>query len=411
MTTEPIGTYRGFSVRDRFKMPEAPGLPMFAEDHAQEFLDRIKERSAEFIALPEVGITTNGTPLPGLFPIQQTGVSTAPIREAADAFIRTLSEAQRAEALFPVDAPEWGHWGNPFETPNGTSFAHMTDAQRDAGLALLRASLSENGFETTRNAMKLNHSLGELIGDTEILGEWRYSLLIFGTPSDRDPWGWQIQGHHLIVNCFILGDQLVLTPNFVGAEPAIADEGKYAGTTVLQEEQNSGLELVRALRPEQRGKAILFPSTRTEDIPPERFFGGDGRIDVGAFKDNIIVPYEGIAGEEMSAGQHELLLNVVRSFIGRIRPGHAEIRMDEIRRHLAATHFAWMGGTDDDSVFFFKVHSPVVLIEFDHQRGVFLDNDEPERFHIHSIVRTPNGNDYGRDLLRQHYQLSHTRNP
>ncbi len=113
----------------------------------------------------------------------------------------------------------------------------------------------------------------------------------------------------------------------------------------------------------------------------------------------------------MSAGQHELLLNLVQSFIGRIRPGHAEIRMDEIRKHLAETHFAWMGGTDDDSVFFYKVHSPVVLIEFDHQRGVFLNNVQPERFHIHSIVRTPNGNDYGRDLLRQHYLLSHTKNP
>jgi hypothetical protein len=26
-------------------------------------------------------------------------------------------------------------------------------------------------------------------------------------------------------------------------------------------------------------------------------------------------------------------------------------------------------------------------------------------------VRTPNGNDYGKDLLRQHYELGHHRNP
>jgi hypothetical protein len=31
------------------------------------------------------------------------------------------------------------------------------------------------------------------------------------------------------------------------------------------------------------------------------------------------------------------------------------------------------------------------------------DNDAPSRDHIHTVVRTPNGNDYGRDLLRQHY--------
>jgi hypothetical protein len=27
----------------------------------------------------------------------------------------------------------------------------------------------------------------------------------------------------------------------------------------------------------------------------------------------------------------------------------------------------------------------------------------PGKAHIHSVVRTPNGNDYGKDLLRQHY--------
>jgi Protein of unknown function (DUF3500) len=55
----------------------------------------------------------------------------------------------------------------------------------------------------------------------------------------------------------------------------------------------------------------------------------------------------------------------------------------------------------------------VVLIEFDHQQGVVLNNNEPERFHVHAIVRTPNGNDYGMDLLRLHYETSphHRRAP
>ena len=44
-----------------------------------------------------------------------------------------------------------------------------------------------------------------------------------------------------------------------------------------------------------------------------------------------------------------------------------------------------------------------MLIEFDHQPGIVYANDEPTRDHIHTVVRTPNGNDYGKDLLRQHY--------
>ncbi len=76
----------------------------------------------------------------------------------------------------------------------------------------------------------------------------------------------------------------------------------------------------------------------------------------------------------------------------------------------AETYFAWMGGFGEDSVFYYRVHSPVMLVEFDHQRGIVFDNDEPSRNHIHTVVRTPNGNDYGRDLLRQHHeQFDHSR--
>ncbi len=85
--------------------------------------------------------------------------------------------------------------------------------------------------------------------------------------------------------------------------------------------------------------------------------------------------------------------------------------MKEVERHLADTRFAWIGGTEAESVFYYRIHSPVVLIEFDHQRPANLsrlasDPRQPTRQHIHAVVRTPNGNDYGKDLLRQHH-LSH----
>jgi hypothetical protein len=81
--------------------------------------------------------------------------------------------------------------------------------------------------------------------------------------------------------------------------------------------------------------------------------------------------------------------------------------MDEVMRHTSETHFSWIGASGPDDTFYYKVHSPVILIEFDHHSGVALDNPHPEKFHVHTLVRTPNGNDYGRDLLRQHYELSH----
>jgi len=83
--------------------------------------------------------------------------------------------------------------------------------------------------------------------------------------------------------------------------------------------------------------------------------------------------------------------------------------MDEVKKHLDDTRFAWIGGTSDDSVFYYRIHSPVIIIEFDHQRPIALGGrgSPPTRDHIHAVIRTPNGNDYGKDLLRQHLAKEH----
>jgi hypothetical protein len=72
-----------------------------------------------------------------------------------------------------------------------------------------------------------------------------------------------------------------------------------------------------------------------------------------------------------------------------MQSGHAALKMDEVKRHLDQTYFAWAGETRDDSVYYYRVHSPVILIVFDHQRGVAFDNETPSRHHIHTIVRLP----------------------
>jgi hypothetical protein len=126
-----------------------------------------------------------------------------------------------------------------------------------------------------------------------------------------------------------------------------------------------------------------------------------------ALKDNLVLDHAGIAASELNPSQRELLLDVITEFVSNVREGHARIRMGEVRAHLDETWFAWIGETGPDSVFYYRIHSPVILIEFDHQRPVFLPGDAPSRMHVHTVVRTPNGNDYGKDLLRQHYAQHH----
>jgi hypothetical protein len=83
--------------------------------------------------------------------------------------------------------------------------------------------------------------------------------------------------------------------------------------------------------------------------------------------------------------------------------------MREVLAHDSSTYFGWIGDATPGGVFYYRVHSPVILIEFEHQAGVMFDNDVPTRNHVHTVVRTPNGNDYGIDLLRQHHERHHQR--
>mgnify|MGYP000032299076 FL=1 len=243
--------------------------------------------------------------------------------------------------------------------------------------------------------MKLNESIREITGSDEELGEWLYWLSILGEPSLDEPWGWQIDGHHLNVNCFLLGGQMVMTPMFMGSEPVAVDVGKYAGTRVFQAEESTGLNLARTLSVEQRRKAIL-----SEDVPSGVF--------TAAFRDNFELRYEGVRFDDLTSQQQALMFELIGTYVNRMRSDQAQLKLDEIKQHLNQTYFAWMGGTEEESVFYYRVHSPVILIEFDHQNGIFLDNDTASRNHIHTVVRTPNGNDYGKDLLRQHRESNHS---
>ena len=296
-----------------------------------------------------------------------------------------------------MDSDAWHRWSNihVFLMRHGAMMESMAQDQRDLAFGLLREGFSPSGFELARNIMKLNDSIREITGSDEELGEGLYWLSVLGEPSLDEPWGWQFDGHHLNVNCFLLGGQMVMTPMFMGSEPVAVEIGKHAGTRVFQTEEGTALNLARTLSAEQRSKAIV-----SDEVPSGIF--------TGAFRDNFEMRHEGIKFDDLSSHQQALMFDLIGTYINRMRFDHAHLKMDEIRQHLVGTHFAWMGGTDEDSVFYYRVHSPVILIEFDHQNGIFLDNDEPSRNHIHTVVRTPNGNDYGKDLLRQHTeQVNH----
>ncbi len=370
-----------------------PSTPAKHPFDLPEGLQRQLARAKANMEAPFKGITADGHARAGLYPLRKTGMSVQPIIDAADTFLAALTPNERATASFDVDSVEWRNWSNihPYLCRHGVCLDDLNDHQKHAALTLVRASLSAAGYATARDVMKLNEHIREITGRDAEYSEWYYWMSIFGTPSAMAPWGWQIDGHHLIINCFVLGDQLVMTPTFMGSEPVNAEFGRYAGTRAFHEEEAKGFALMYALTMTQQQKARIGM-----DLP--------GDVLTSGFRDNAEIKAEGISYGELSPNQQRLLVSLVETYVGRIRPGHAEIRLEEVKEHLPDTAFAWIGPCDEASPFYYRIYSPVLLIEFDHQSGIALDNDAPSRQHIHTVVRTPNGNDYGKDLLRQHYE-------
>ncbi len=358
-----------------------------------QVLDRgaqLQEQQNQGVADAFRGVTTDGGVIPGLFEIRSTGVSTEPVRAAAEAFLDGLDEGQRARTMFGLDDSEWRRWDNRPRVPRqGVGFDEMSTGQRELAFALFEASLSARGLDQVENIMKLNETLAEMRNDWDVFGHWLYWMTVMGTPSETEPWGWQLDGHHLIVNYFVLGDQVVMTPVFMGSEPVRAEAGQFQGTVVLQEVQDKGLALFAALNGQQQDRARIAGGEKTENMGF-----------AGAYRDNVVLDYAGIPARDLDDGQRDLLLDLIAEYLGDLKDGHAEVRMDEVRPRLDATFFAWVGSAAPESPFYYRIQNPVILIEFDHQRS----GGVPGRNHIHTVVRTPNGNDYGKDLLRLHYE-------
>ena len=363
---------------------------------------------------PFKGISTDGTPLTGLYQRRDHGAPAAAMVAATLRLIATVSPEQRTVLMLPLDAREWRRWNNTemYVWHYGLRLEEVSLPVREAILNVMRASLSDTGYEKVRDVMRFNHVLGELAMNTKVLGEWSYNFTLFGAPSDKtnaanEPWGWQLSGHHLALNCLVIGGQMLLSPAFMGAEPNWADSGPLKGKRLFQDEENGGLALVRALSNAQQEQAILYPATTGGNLPPTRRHRADQLHLAGAFQDNRVIPYEGAPVAAFSKAQRRQLLDLVSAYIEPLPEGPRTARIEEVERHLDDTHFCWIGGTGEDDTFYYRIQSPVVMIEFDHHSGVFLTNELPAKFHIHTIVRTPNGNDYGMDLLRLHYARDH----
>jgi hypothetical protein len=411
MTSFPMGTdFRNYILPD-----DDPRLTDLRELTVREYAEYAKTDPfagpmitgwAQLYPQPYVGVTTDGIVRPNLFRLNAVRPGEeAPTKEmvvAAEALLATLDEAGRDRVSYPVDAHEWRSWANPefLQHDTGIRLDEVGPATRDAALNLLAATLSPQGYQLARTAMTINGYLGEIVDLHHLMNEFSYNLAVYGEPSTTQPWGWQLFGHHLALNALVIGPTMVLTPVFFGAEPNTTDGGDPAGPFGRR------IELARAamsaLPTDLRDRAVTYRQMVDPAMPEGRLHPGDERTLAGCFQDNRVIPYEGIALSDMPVEARNLVREMVRDALGYLPAGPLAARLREFDEHAGDTWFSWIGGWRDGEPFYFRIQSPVVLLELDHHCGVFLANTEPAPFHIHTTVRTPNAGDYGKALIAQH---------
>ena len=400
---------------DHPRLAEVRGLDPYAyREHARTpgtFTGGLVEGWTPLYRQPFRGVTEDGVLREGLYPLEPARpgeeAPVAAMVAAANDLLAALCEEDIARVAFPVDAVEWQTWANPefMQFDTGLRLEFQPPEVREKVLALLRASLSPEGFASVRAMMLVNGFLGEVVDLPTVLGEWSYNIALYGTPDLHAPWGWQLFGHHCAVNCLVVEGRMVVSPVFLGAEPDEVDEGPHAGLADLFADRiDAGLAVMAALPEVQRAQATVYAQMVDPAMPPGRVHAGDERHLAGAFQDNRVIPFEGVLVADMPEEARRRVLDVVARFVKLLPEGPRAARMREVDAHLDETWFSWIGGHAPGDVFYYRVQSPVVIAELDHHCGVFLDYDTPKPFHVHTVLRTPHGNDYGRAWVRQWQQ-------
>jgi hypothetical protein len=325
------------------------------------------------------------------------GNVTARVVDAANAFLATLSPAERTKCTFGFTSSQRTGWSNlptGIFQRNGLRFGDITARQREAALALVAAALSREGYQKVTNIMNgdevLKNAGGGRTGGRPgggpggpggrgggiRFGLDEYYIALLGAPSATDPWMLQFGGHHLAINVTVVGRNSVMTPSLPAAQPA-----KYTlnGQTIrpLGQENDKGFALINALNAEQQKHAILNYEVRDLVLGP----GADGKV----------IQPEGILASQLDARQQAMLLDVVHEWVGILNDEAATAKMAEIKANLPQTWFAWSGATKNGGLAYYRIQGPTVIIEYAPQQG---DLD-----HIHTIYRDPT-NDYGAKLLK-----------
>lgn len=316
------------------------------------------------------------------------------VSEMALTFLNSLPPELRAQTNFSLnDEERYTMYYVPIAR-KGPTFHDFNETQKSAALQLLRASLSEEGYRKTNEIRELENVLIRIENDNYLMPDGKlrrdplnYHFSIFGSPSPTEIWGWRFEGHHISLN-FTSNEGTLWsgTPFFFGSNPGIVKAEGAPDRQVLKQETELGFELINALSKEQLSKA------KFSEVAPGDIITQNKRKIEG-------IETKGIAFNELTPNQQQLFMQLLEAYIGNYIFEFSETFREKIRNAgFDNLHFAWAGGLQPGMANYYRIHGPMLLIEY--------DNTQNNANHIHTVIRDLT-NDYAADLLEQHYKKEH----
>ena len=318
--------------------------------------------------------------------------SAAGMTKAAKRFVESLSGDQRDKTIYEYMDGERIFWYYPPVNRHGLPLRDMDDDQRQIAYSLMETGLTDKSFDQAKLIIEHESVLGPLEKEAGVRSFVRdpdlYYWTVFGDPgSDKEPWGWRVEGHHISLNFSLWEDKFIsMTPFFFGANPAEVRKGPKKGLRILDEREDLGFELMKSLDQGQTSKAVIY---------------GEAPYDILTYNASRVSlpPEEGLPASKMNDTQKDILRNLINVYVNQVRTDMAQEKLQRLEvAGFDGLHWAWGGPMEEGKAHYYRIHGGNFVVEF--------DNRQNGANHIHSVWRDVE-NDFANDVLREHLLLYH----
>jgi hypothetical protein len=324
----------------------------------------------------------------------------ADVADAANAFLATLSDEQRAIAqveLKPSLTVRWSNLPGGSDLRNGVFFRDLKPEQVEAALKVARVALGEEGFARYQEVRAADDAFakgrggpgpggppqkraddvppqkkgGDVAkkkggpGGGFVFGSQHYMIACLGKPSKTDPWILQLGGHHLGINIYYKGTTGAATPYHLAAQPTVwkDDQGKMHDPLAPMRDNLNGL--LASLTADQLKRAKLEARFNDVYVGPQK----DGKFPAQS---------EGVPVGELSDASKAFVRKAIAAWVGDSPQGLAYQKLYEAELDTVKVAYSGTPNVGNDRGDYVRLDGPRVWIEFatqgnDHYHTIWRD--------------------------------------